>query len=382
MKKITLKTILAAVFLSAAVSANAQEYHMPNRAEFVKQFPQLDLVNLDDVPLIVKMPTKREITLFNYRKTRFGMGAGCGIDVNLGMSDGVWNEVDGKRIWTLRLSAPSIFQNIRSIWVSIRKFHLAPNALMYAYSPDGKFLEISNSSFNIGGIYDGDFATVIERSAIVVIQIVEPANSSETSTLEIPEFSVKTFSEEGLPLPLSCNEDVACRPNWKKDSYGICQIRQINTHIIGSGALINNTKADCTPYILSAFHVFDDDNNGILDANEKVGLMFYEFRFHYRTKECNNTVLMKDTIFFGSTFRAAYQPSDMILVELDDFYSAIVDSLVFLGWDKRSTAPNWGITLHHPDGDTMKISYDNSSSLGSNTVSIQTGSLIYPAGMA
>jgi hypothetical protein len=226
MKKLYLKSVLIVICLAiASVSASAQT-RLQSRAEFEQKFPQLNLVNLDSVPMIVRVPNTEEWNKFSRLKAEVGPGAGCVMDVNLGMSDGIWTEVDSKRIWTLCISAPENFKQVRSIWVLFRNVRLARGAVLYAYSLNGEYVERWTEQFNVGSNRNGICTASVERDSTVVVQIVEPANSTETSTLNIPKISVKTWTKSPALSYVSaeCEVDVCGYGYWKKDSYGICKI--------------------------------------------------------------------------------------------------------------------------------------------------------------
>ncbi|MEL7220038.1 MAG: proprotein convertase P-domain-containing protein, partial [Bacteroidota bacterium] len=170
-------------------------------------------------------------------------------------------------------------------------------------------------------------------------------------------------SESGL-LSGSCNLDVVC---GEEDGWGIVdQYRDIiqsvaNMSINGStfctGFLVNNVRQDCTPLFMTANHC---DN---LNANSAPSLVVY---WNYVNSFCrqpgstasgNNGNGSFNDFNSGSIFRAAYGPSDMKLVELDDEVSASADAF-FAGWDAREFLPSDTlICVHHPSNDEKRISF-------------------------
>jgi hypothetical protein len=201
------------VLFSAAVSANAQVYvkSLPNKAEFEKQFPQLNQVNLDNVPMIVQSPSQADLQ--RYKQTKASLVdenefALLLMNVDFGMVDGVWAEKNGNRIWTLCLATP----NVDRITIHFRNFYLVPNALMYIYSFDGKYVEGPYTVRNNGNKVIS--SEIISDGKSIIIQIIEPANSIQTSTLNI--FSITAEEVETVVKNTSsanCEVDVACHPN-------------------------------------------------------------------------------------------------------------------------------------------------------------------------
>ena len=66
---------------------------------------------------------------------------------------------------------------------------------------------------------------------------------------------------------------------------------------------------------------------------------------------------------YSAIFRAAYKPSDFLLVQLDDEPSMVFD-VYYAGWDRSSTVPSSAVGIHHPKGDIKKISYEKYAALG------------------
>jgi hypothetical protein len=236
MRKINIiKLVIAAVLtVSAMASVNAQEIktnRFQSREDFVKRFPQLNLVNLDDVPHIVRTPTTEDISRYEQDKENdakeFPQGnikSLISMSDTLGIKNGVWSEKGGYRIWTLCISVP----DVRYFLVLIRNLHLSPDAKLYAYSPDGRYVKIYSEEWNFGvrkssrnyfPIYAENYFPAM------VIQIVEPDSSEQSSTLEIFGIGAEPI-EKSLLQSLNCKEDIACYPNWDKDSYSKILIKQ------------------------------------------------------------------------------------------------------------------------------------------------------------
>ena len=325
MKKLSFKLILIALFLATAAT-NAQGTKIktfPDGVNGLEQYPQLTQVDLETVPVIVRNPTEAEIAELAARKKRTPELAGGGyvMEVTIEMEDGIWVESNGKRIWTIALSVP----NTEYMSAGLNEFYLAPNAEMYFFSPEGKeilgpYIDAYVSSKKLGlqkykdrfkarsksveeyEAFEADLAAQpftilgVQCNGTMIIQIIEPADAEPRSTLKITRL-VATPSEEKTQKKafgdaLSCHRDVVCYPEWEEQSNGVCKIIT-SADDTASGALMNNTRQDKKPYILTALHVFDTiDKDGKIGDGEHNNLTNARFVF-FNKKKCVTTAIRK-----------------------------------------------------------------------------------------
>lgn len=118
-----------------------------------------------------------------------------------------------------------------------------------------------------------------------------------------------------------------------------------------SGALVNNTAQDKTPYVLCAYHCQDL-------PDPLVGITFF---FNYQTTSCeDNFQGPNDQTVIGAEIVAketADGGSDMLLLRLQN---PIPDDYepYYAGWDRSAEVPSiqGNFALHHPAGDFKKVS--------------------------
>ena len=159
-----------------------------------------------------------------------------------------------------------------------------------------------------------------------------------------------------------CNVDVNCdigtgndmKENVKKSAgmlvtggSGFC-----------SGALINNTNNDGTPYFLTANHCVGS------------GVTGWAFHFNWRSDasvaDYATTAPSVDSAYdetvSGAVLRASRTESDFALVEITDtsFFAANPD-VIWAGWDRTNTPPAYTLGIHHPAGDIQKVCRDDNS---------------------
>lgn len=161
-----------------------------------------------------------------------------------------------------------------------------------------------------------------------------------------------SFRSTGFGAALDCHFNINCPEgeDFNQLADAVNRIMVVVEEGIGfcSGALINNTAADFTPYVLSAFHCM---------ANFTPLFHLWRFDFFYASEDCNNPI--SEPGFFsmtGAEFRAGHPDSDFLLLELNNDFPSDFE-IPFLGWDRRDDyLPQNTAIVHHPAGDIKKVS--------------------------
>ncbi len=148
-----------------------------------------------------------------------------------------------------------------------------------------------------------------------------------------------------------CNIDINCPEgaDWQIEKRSVCRID------IGggwcTGALINNTENDGTPYFLTANHCTGQPYSN------------WVFYFNYETAACDDGIdpypnAIDIPSISGCGLKATTSNLDFCLVQMSDNPPESYQPY-FAGWN-RSTSPAANTTcIHHPQGDVKKISKDN-----------------------
>lgn len=277
---------------------------------------------------------------------------------------------DGTRVWRLAVVSP------KATFVSLHfdLFDIPEGARLFVYA-DGDFV--------LGGFTrqnrqpDGCFYTQNIPGDRCVVEYQEPASVAGMGRLHLSQvqhgykdfFGLRNEAKGQLGNAGNCHYNVACPEG---DAFRN-QIRSVvemaitlgkDTYLC-SGALINTTANDKTPYILTAYHCQD---GGVFKA-----LVAY---FNYQVADCNGTyyagwntqsvagaeILAKNDIASGSDF-ALLRLNEMVPDSYRPYYA---------GWDRSTLGklenPTKCAGIHHPAGDYKKISIPY-------TVTIQNGTL-------
>jgi hypothetical protein len=110
---------------------------------------------------------------------------------------------------------------------------------------------------------------------------------------------------------------------------------------------MNNTAEDGRPMLLSAFHIYDN--------NETAQITIYDF--NYESPFCTGIDGYKNQSVSGATALASSDSLDFMLVDLSAVPPAAFRPY-YVGWDATNKLPQNTYTIHHPNGDTKKISHD------------------------
>jgi lysyl endopeptidase len=289
------------------------------------------------------------------------------VDKNYQVNDGFWTEYGDIVIWQIGFSAPKA----RSLNFLMKDLVLPDGAEMFVLSKKG---DIIHGPIIRDVIYDQVYATDIIESTDVIIVV-------RTHILQKKEFNITIHGVcQGIPrisakrsweAASDCNFDVNCAigNGWQNERDAVALVLK-NGDEHCSGSLINNQCQDMRSFFLTAFHCLDSDNNGQLSTAEQ-DLSIYTFRFKFEagTPSCpGNSTGSQGTwiIYSGAIFKSAGAATDFALIELNG-NMINQPNIAVAGWDRNVEIPTQVVTaIHHPNGDSKKISNDNEALITTN----------------
>ncbi len=286
------------------------------------------------------------------RPWRFGENLYVDLDVR---TDGVETILpNGDKVYRLAIYSPGA----TSINLTFDYFQIPDGADLFVYNESGT--DVIGAFTSENNQSDFVFATSLVQGDKVILEYYEPSQADFSGHLHlfrvthgyrgIKDFA-KAFGGSG-----SCNVNVACPQSagWENEINSVCMLVSGGAGFC-TGALINNTAEDGTPYILTADHCYSTPSSWV-------------FYFNWQSATCTNPGASPahDDIS-GAVLRARNAASDFCLVEMNSVPPASY-GVYYAGWN-RSTAASisgtiWGI--HHPSADIKKISW---STLGVTTTS-------------
>lgn len=293
-----------------------------------------------------------------------------GIPVNINIdSIGNWTTFnDSVKVWQQVIVA----EGAQGLILSYKDFYIPEGAKLYIYNEDhSRILGAYTRNTHPQG---GKFASEIIAGDKITLEYVASAISTESPRIIIEDVGYVygdnfNIALRALPSPPQINSSQSCMinvncadgANWQNQKRGVVlyQVRLGGSWYVCSGSIVNNTRRDATPYLLTASHCFNV--NGITEYETIVVYFNHEF------PGCENENV------FPVTSRTLVGTDLLVRIPLDQISGGVQtygsDGALlklknnipleykpfFNGWDRRDVAASSGVVIHHPNGDVKKI---------------------------
>lgn len=288
-----------------------------------------------------------------------------GFDVNLGPDNsGSWYQSrDGWWIWKLHIVSKDAY----SLNLIFREVKPGLHDRLFIYTPD---------QGSILGAYTA--ATIPPENILaisplpgdeIIVQYETPAYHADIKPFVISQVNhdfigiLKVFDER-RPLDKTagpCIPDVACEIGdpWREVQNSTMRI-MIEGKEYCTGTLVNNTRQNARPFILTANHCISTRDKALSSL----------FLFNYESPYCGSLDGDVSNSLSGSRLRATHDSLDFSLVELT---VAPPPSFrpYFAGWSRSRVARDSVAIIHHSQADIKKISVDLNAPQMSNFGSSQ-----------
>lgn len=327
------------------------ESFIQNRTKKLKDIP-----NISMSPFNISSYVKEDSINYNSNKvTPFRFAKGFPVEYSL-TNSGVWDTlVSGDRIWRLKFKSPHAF----SLIIYFTEYDIPDRAKVFVYNKDttqimGAFTSNNNNEYK-------KLAIAPVQGDEIIVEYLEPKNVIFKGHLTIGNIghdyigindknSKKQDGRYGISL--TCETNIACvAPNWQDEKGAIGRITLLSgvSWYYCTGALINNTRQDGTPYFLTANHcVCSQDIASTVIVT-----------FNYESQTCLGGDGSVSQTISGSTLLSHWAGSDFSLLQLSSTPAAYCNPY-FLGWDRSGNSPTVpAVCIHHPQGDVKKISIKN-----------------------
>lgn len=274
-------------------------------------------------------------------KLRFALPVDVDIDV---LATAKISEKENYLVYALTIEA----EDARNISLKFGEFNLSPGAVLSIFTKHELTDSITESQNNPRQIW----ATRVYQGNKVTIALKIPRAEKGISQLKINQinFGYKRFGMEfgNIGQSADCNINVICPQGngWENERNSVALI--ISGGDEGcTGALIMNTCNTNTPYLLTANHCLDEDEED------------WVFQFQTWSATCiGDNDWREDVQFNGCQLRANSAATDFALVELDQIPPSN-SGINYAGWSRQTGGITQNTILHHPQGDLMKISIHN-----------------------
>ena len=306
------------------------------------KLPIVDMVPVNNFDLQLKETQSKA----PYKNLKFAKS----FDVDISPENsGVWDSADGMRIWRVDIRSKGAY----SLNILFDRAILPTGASIFIYSPDHRILR---GAFNANNEQSSGMLPIFPLEGDeIVVEYNEPETVSVHGELHISKVNHGYKNAIGTrPLGNAgvCNMDVYCAGAAvvSKEKQAVVQLVIAGTELC-TGTLVNNTKRDKTPYLITAGHCIASAS----DAQQTV------FSFNYESPFCgsgNSVNGFADQTMTGSILRARSDSLDFALVELEMLPPPEYRPY-YAGWDHSKTVPASTRAIHHPKGDVKKVSIDN-----------------------
>jgi|GEM_PF-328777 len=311
--------------------------------------------------------------------------AGFSLPANISTgNEGTWETLpDGRKLWRLKIETSSAV----SVGLVFDKFHLPEGAELYIYNSSKSFIIGAFTSENNNP--DNVFSTHLVPGSAVIIEYIEtPANGLHGNNITPvmingqdahtkPAITTEVnYQPQGL-LHISeiiyaynddineatrdlgdagtCEVNINCSPegdNWQDEKRGVARIlfKEGASWYYCSGSLVNNTLNNGTPYFLTAYHC-----GAVASAADHSVWQFY---FNYERATCANSGTPPTNMITGCTKLAEGNISGGTDFQLVQLSSTPISAwnIYYNGWDRSGSTTTGGVSIHHPSGDSKKIS--------------------------
>lgn len=232
-----------------------------------------------------------------------------------------------------------------SIRILFSTYNIPHGATVFVYNEYdilGAFTSYNNSKSN-------KLPVMPLKGDSLVIEYFEPYFlPTNENGLVVGEVYHGILDEETYNRYTDCQININCPDGdeWQKEKRAVCKL--IFDRYLCSGTLLNNTKSDGKPYVLTANHCISTQDI----ADECI------FVFNYESPTCSTASSVLYQSIAGGILRATNQNSDFTLIELNRRIPSRYHPY-FAGWSRLIQHPESGVCIHHPRGNVKKISTYN-----------------------
>lgn len=326
-------------------------------ANNLRSASHIDEVAVNDID-VQRLLWQDEMVERNDKQAPLRVAAIIDVDADIKRT-GTWRVLpDSTHIWQQTLRAP----NAEGIIITYNKFNIPEGGKLFIYNEDRSHVLGAYTHSTPTG--DGLFSTEIINGDTFTLEYVASKISDKEPEIELKDIGYVYNKENflragGVPDPggsPACIQNIQCPigQGWGDAKRGVVLFlnRTGSWWDACTGSLVNNTKQDGTPYVLTASHCFFSGNKIVSEA-----IIAY---FNYEAKECESQATDRPNV--AQTMNGSLQTlislnggSDGALFLLDGNIPASYKAY-YNGWDRTGRQDtDGGAVIHHPERDVKKI---------------------------
>lgn len=279
------------------------------------------------------------------------------LDRLLGLSPdthGSWSMQGSFRVWTVRILSPGA----HSLGLVFNGYRLKDGVKIMIYDPDreyikGAFTSLNNKSSGVLAVshLPGD-EMIVEMQVPATLEDYGQLYLESVAHAFLPVALPKSKKDGRFGRSQECEIDVNCTEGneWQRTKRSVIRIycpAYQSGYQFCSGVLVNNTSQDGAPLIITAEHCINSED----DADRSI------FVFNYESQDCFGDDGSVEFSISGADSLAIGDSIDFSLVKLSVVPPDSFD-VYYSGWDLSVAHDPGTTTIHHPEGDVKKISFD------------------------
>ena len=268
-------------------------------------------------------------------------------------NSGTWSTEDGYDVWRLGVHCPAGL----SISFDLSVFDVPKGGELFVWNGErSEFL----GGFTHLNVKDwGGLALGLIHGDRAVLEYRLPEGTAEIGQIHIQQVvhgyrSLLRHAEDLATSPAdrgpfgnsgACNINVNCPSgaDWQTEKKSVALITN-GGYAVCTGALVNNTAQDGTPYFLTANHCLGNPSSWV-------------YYFNHESSTCSGSTGPTNQSISGGTLLANNSGSDVALIELSATPPASFN-VQYAGWDASGATPASATGIHHPSGDVKKICFE------------------------
>ena len=269
-------------------------------------------------------------------------------------NSGVWTEEEGFRVWRLGVRA----EGATSLSFYLSRFVVPKGGELFVWNAERTHYLGAFNHLNVKD-WEGLALSLIEGDR-VVLEYREPLGIPASGEIEVSQVvqgyrsllrrEAELMAENASYGPFgnsgACNINVNCPEgdDWQVENQSVALI--VNGGFAAcSGALVNNTANDGTPYFLTANHCLGTPNT-------------WTYYFNHESSTCSGSTGPTNNSISGGTLLVNNGGSDVALIQLSSTPPASWN-VEYAGWDASNAAHSSAVGIHHPSGDVKKICFED-----------------------
>ena len=285
------------------------------------------------------------------------------------------------------------FSECDNVGFFIDSCNIPENAMIYAFNPNNLSKVLLFTKKNLS-LRTSGFILGIETAGIIILEYYQKKElKMESGYLHIFATSQEFEDQNTDYLSYKMGDADLCHVNANcPQAFQWCNQKRASVRIIlreppitspqsnsysCSATFLNNEKSDGRPYVITAGHCADFNDDKHFSTSEISASQYYSVEINWQGNDCNTPIISPTPkqVINGANWISGNMNMDFALVELSMPPNNKSDGY-FSGWDNSFNSGDYGVIFSHPKSDIKKFTrWENVNDLGGyfNTYEVKEG---------